>query len=1358
MPNTIPVWIPPVTSAQDLNAQDLISQSNKTVAGDATVIPVLYGDGQVGGQVFAVDYDDTVDPPVYTVGGVWGYGECQAIDAVFLNGEPAVAGVTRQDHLGTATQTVDSLLAAAITDYTDTLIITDHRGTIGLCYSVFQYSEDDYDFYPEFVCEFSGRKVLDTRLGGHVESRAWTLLSPSYESKTLDLSTQTSAPRGGTKSPDGKHVYYIDGTNNAIDQYDLKTPHDLATATYVGTLTLVGICGDPQSCAVSDDPTKIWVLDGASSDDVTEITMSTDWIVSTGTAGTVFSVSGQDTNPRGLCVAPTGLKFYVSGEANDSIYEYDFGSKNTLSGSAFVGSLNVLAYISAIRDIVIGNNGSTVLALDNGNDDITEITLSTAYTISTGSETRTFSVSSQETDPYGLAVDPAGTHAIVFGGSAGGDAWQYLIETAPNTWAFSETPALCERDFIATAMFGLGESVNAASVTAAANANEGVVIAEERRKIGLALTTRLRHETWRKALDTYAGVWSFKRGDEWVLALDRPRSADFVLTDSDFVKDSCQIVIADVGNVPTVVRVWYSDKTENVWRERFAEKKLDGVDTGEVEYRLSEVKLPGVGTYSQAYREAVERLKKLNRYLEFYGTLLDDHIGVEPGDVLTVTHKLGLASVDLRVLPIPSQEEKAGRLTFQGIQYSSADYDDTEPTASFDSTDRFSGSLGTSPITRLRGKANFSDFTTPSNGDIYIHGVSEGSVSVDTNGEIASEGAEVTVTKGVVRSSVASQEYYIGWDADEGLPFTIRNDADTADITVNMAPVRVDRQGVWRYDRNDGTETVFDITAASFDMVKAIGVLMTNATPAVETITIFAEATSLATIAHVLATDGAIIGTGGNVDDPNDDPVTEIRALNVYNGGANQIADPEFADADANAWVSIDGNFTRTLNGEFGDPCFESANGGGSSNDRIFSQTLSKDILTPIQYNDHFFVYSRFWHNDTGIATIAVYAYVQVYDEDLNLLRTLSQLMDSNVTASTWTSAFTAFTFDNASDQGAAFVRIGIRFFDSNLDETKSFRVERLFGHYLGFSDYFNVRLILDAAGANTNWTGIGASNLAGANNFGLYYGTTPQVQGERATFIFNDTLGPIRIVPATSDGLMLGAMLESVSVGQYIGFFPKSLVGGTYNKDGTGAGDAVGYSMGAEPDGDFIFTNQAGTSFTWEMGSDNTGSAAQMMELTQSDGLVLEDSLFLRAGSSSAKADRSAYGQWWSRLTTPVDLPMFTDDSGIDWQLLHGTIKTLSGTTPQINAAEGTYFVLSTTGNTTFTFVNAPPTGVAAYRCVLELTAGGTHTITYPASVRWPGNVQPTDPASGETDLLEFFTRDGGTTWHGRQISDDSS
>ena len=48
----------------------------------------------------------------------------------------------------------------------------------------------------------------------------------------------------------------------------------------------------------------------------------------------------------------------------------------------------------------------------------------------------------------------------------------------------------------------------------------------------------------------------------------------------------------------------------------------------------------------------------------------------------------------------------------------------------------------------------------------------------------------------------------------------------------------------------------------------------------------------------------------------------------------------------------------------------------------------------------------------------------------------------------------------------------------------------------------------------------------------------------------------------------------------------------------------------------------------------------------------------------------------------------------------------------------------------------------------VYQYSTASVSTITYPTNITWPGGTAPTSPAIGDTDVLTFSTRDGGTTY----------
>ncbi|MEM9968503.1 MAG: WD40 repeat domain-containing protein [Pseudomonadota bacterium] len=56
--------------------------------------------------------------------------------------------------------------------------------------------------------------------------------------------------------------------------------------------------------------------------------------------------------------------------------------------------------------------------------------------------------------------------------------------------------------------------------------------------------------------------------------------------------------------------------------------------------------------------------------------------------------------------------------------------------------------------------------------------------------------------------------------------------------------------------------------------------------------------------------------------------------------------------------------------------------------------------------------------------------------------------------------------------------------------------------------------------------------------------------------------------------------------------------------------------------------------------------------------------------------------------------------------------------------------------------------------------TLGGLSpaVFTYDPSVQWPGGMAPSSPGAGETNLLDFLTTNGGTTWYGTERGADFS
>ena len=80
------------------------------------------------------------------------------------------------------------------------------------------------------------------------------------------------------------------------------------------------------------------------------------------------------------------------------------------------------------------------------------------------------------------------------------------------------------------------------------------------------------------------------------------------------------------------------------------------------------------------------------------------------------------------------------------------------------------------------------------------------------------------------------------------------------------------------------------------------------------------------------------------------------------------------------------------------------------------------------------------------------------------------------------------------------------------------------------------------------------------------------------------------------------------------------------------------------------------------------------------------------------------------------------------------------------INLSSGLFISATITGATTFSFTNTPTDAVVV---VMQLTNGGSQTITWPSSIKWAGGKAPKLTASG-VDIIVLTTDSSGSSWYG--------
>jgi len=188
----------------------------------------------------------------------------------------------------------------------------------------------------------------------------------------------------------------------------------------------------PTGLFIDSSGTKMYV-NGSSGDDVNEYTLGTAWDITTATFVTTFSVSAQDTAPQDVFFKPDGLSMFVMGGTNDTVFQYTLGTAWSVATASYASkSFSVTTQESNPAGLWFKPDGTVMYVVGTIADSVFQYALSTAWDVSTASYGGIFySIAAQETTPNQVNLSDDGLKMWVIG-QAGDDIWEYNLGTAWN--------------------------------------------------------------------------------------------------------------------------------------------------------------------------------------------------------------------------------------------------------------------------------------------------------------------------------------------------------------------------------------------------------------------------------------------------------------------------------------------------------------------------------------------------------------------------------------------------------------------------------------------------------------------------------------------------------------------------------------------------------------------------------------------------------------------------------------------------------------------------------------------------------------------------------------------------------------
>ena len=254
----------------------------------------------------------------------------------------------------------------------------------------------------------------------------------SYASKSKLVSAESTVPSELAFSSDGTKCYVLDQSGtDSVYQYTLSSAWDISTASYASKSMAVD-SEDliPNGLAFSSDGTKCY-MSGQTNNTVYQYTLSTPWDIGTGSyASKSMSFASEAGGGQAIQFNSTGTKCFLL--LQQAVYQYtlstpwDIGTGSYDPGETF----SVATQLTVARGLAFRPDGLRFFATGNVEDKVFQYTVSTAWDLTTASyDGVEFDVSSQEATATGLAFRPDGSTFYVVG-STNDTIYQYTLPAA----------------------------------------------------------------------------------------------------------------------------------------------------------------------------------------------------------------------------------------------------------------------------------------------------------------------------------------------------------------------------------------------------------------------------------------------------------------------------------------------------------------------------------------------------------------------------------------------------------------------------------------------------------------------------------------------------------------------------------------------------------------------------------------------------------------------------------------------------------------------------------------------------------------------------------------------------------------
>lgn len=250
--------------------------------------------------------------------------------------------------------------------------------------------------------------------------------------KVFSVAAQETSPTDLFFRPDGRKMYVIGESGDAVKQYSLSTAWDIETASYDGVSLAINVGNTgPKGLFFKPDGTKMYVIGGQTSGNIEQWSLPAAWELTGGTYDSVeFADGAEAPQPSALAFKPDGSKMYLISPGTDVVSQYTLGTPWNVSTASYDAvDLPVGTEDGSASGICFNSDGTQLYMIGVVTFKIYRYQLSVAWDLSTATYTGfNQSVFRQNDDPQGLALSNDDTKMYIIGkGSQDKAVYQYAV-------------------------------------------------------------------------------------------------------------------------------------------------------------------------------------------------------------------------------------------------------------------------------------------------------------------------------------------------------------------------------------------------------------------------------------------------------------------------------------------------------------------------------------------------------------------------------------------------------------------------------------------------------------------------------------------------------------------------------------------------------------------------------------------------------------------------------------------------------------------------------------------------------------------------------------------------------------------